>query len=127
MNSQPVNNNIISDILDGTKNKKRKQKKKTIKKSLSLDNNSSLLSELKSINIPSQFEEKEKLMLTLKSTIVSIDNAIQLLVKKKDYYKEITQKIEKEIEEIKSIKAQQALHEDKIGAVQEELYSMFYD
>ena len=127
MNSQPVNNDIISDILDGTKNKKRKQKKKTIKKSLSLDNNSSLLSELKSINIPSQFEEKEKLMLTLKSTIVSIDNAIQLLVKKKDYYKEITQKIEKEIEEIKSIKAQQALHEDTIGAVQEELYSMFYD
>ena len=65
-------------------------------------------------------------MLTLKSTIVSIDNAIQLLVKKKDYYKEIVQKIEKEIEERNAIQAKESLHNDKINSVQEELYSMFY-
>ena len=128
MNSQPIRNIKKSSEFFNKKekNKKNQKKPKKIKKSLSSKTylNSSLLSELKSIVIPHSFDEKQKLLLTLKNTIISIDNAVQLLVKKKDYYKEIVQSIEADFEKRNSLISKQALENDKIGMIQEELYSM---
>lgn len=127
MNSQPIGNIKASEFLnEKEKNKKNQKKPKKIKKSLSSKNDLSslLLSELKSISIPHSFDEKQKLLLTLKNTIISIDNAIHLLIKKKDYYKEIVQSIEADFEKRNSLISKQALENDKIGMIQEELYSM---
>ena len=78
------------------KSKNTKSEKQINSKSIN-NLNKNLLSELKSIEIPINDSEKKDLIFSLKNILIQIELAINLLNKKKDYYKEIIKKIENDL------------------------------
>ena len=113
-NKSPQNSKIVKSPVKSNSNsndnfkkekKKRNRKKKTEKLTKSKNLNSSesnfsggILSEIRQISIPIDLSEKEKLLKILQSEIINIDKSISLLVKKKKYYNEISQKLSNEIQ-----------------------------
>ncbi len=113
-NKSPQNSKIVKSPVKSNSNsndnfkkekKKRNRKKKTEKLTKSKNLNSSesnfsggILSEIRQISIPIDLSEKEKLFKILQSEIINIDKSISLLVKKKKYYNEISQKLSNEIQ-----------------------------
>jgi hypothetical protein len=85
------------------------------------------INNIKSIKIPENFEEKEKLQQTLKNEISVIDLKIKNLKSKREYYSEIIEVLNKEIKEKKeNLMFQKRNDADyNISVIQEELYSMF--
>jgi hypothetical protein len=83
------------------RNRKKKNDKMTKSKNLnSTENNfgGGILSEIKQISIPAELSEKEELFKILQSEIINIDKSLSLLIKKKKYYNEISQKLSNEIQ-----------------------------
>ena len=86
------NDNEFS-LLKSKKSKSEKQINNKLNNSL----NKNLLSELKSIEIPINDIDKKELIFSLKNILIQIELAINLLNKKKEYYKEIIKKIENDL------------------------------
>lgn len=80
---------------------------------------------LKSIKIPERIDEKEKLLISLKSNIGDIDLKIKNLKSKKEYYLEIVSVLEKELNEVRERQIQLNKNNSNISVIQEELYSKF--
>lgn len=76
------------------------QEKKKTKRKLGFDNNikEKSLIEIKSLKIPENTVEKEKLMNNLKMAVTEIDMEIENLKLRKDYYLEIVSKISFDLE-----------------------------
>ena len=117
--TDPYNN--ISPLIINNSNTKKEKKKRTkkiksekskhnisSKSNNNINNNNNfinILSEIKQISIPEKLTEKEDLYKILQNEIINIDKGLDLLNKKKKYYDEIIQKLQKEIQnEKKNIK-----------------------
>jgi CII-binding regulator of phage lambda lysogenization HflD len=76
------------------------------------------MNNIKAIKIPDKFEEKEKLLNTLKNKVSNIDTQIKTLNSQRDEYMELLEILDKEIStrEGKRIK-------NKFSIIHEELYS----
>lgn len=111
-----------------TKNDIVKEKKKT-KNSKQTENCktllSNLLSDLKSISIPQSTVDKKKLLITLKQTIINIEHAIQLLIRKKDYYKELINTLEIDIQKSKKIELETNIEMNNYFLIQKEIKSKY--
>ena len=83
-----------------------------------------LLSEIKSISIPNSEEEKKELIKTLRMNLIEIDNAINLLFKKRNYYNEIINSIEKEFMKKEEKLKKEKIKEEKSNFLINELLSI---
>ncbi len=83
------------------------------------------LNNIKSIKIPEKFEEKEKLLQVLKSSISDIDLKMKHLKSKREYYSEIVDILSQEIREKKERQLQSNKNTNQISVIQEELFSKF--
>ena len=97
MSEKNIENELsLSQPIALSKNPKRTKRIKHI------DNynlvSSNLLAEIKSITIPELTKDKKDLLIKLKETIVNIDKSIQLLIKKKNYYKELVNNLEVDLQ-----------------------------
>lgn len=81
------------------------------------------LNNIKSIKIPENFEEKEKLLQSLKNAVAEIDLKIKNLRSKREYYSEISEVLEKEIKERNEKNLIKNREQTNISVIQEELYS----
>ena len=86
---------------------------------------SNLLAEIKSIAIPELTKDKKDLLIKLKETIVNIDKSIQLLIKKKDYYKELVNNLEIDLQKENEIQIKNKLENNKLLFIQENLNSKY--
>lgn len=119
---QSINLNTQSN-LDPPKKKRKGNTKK--KNASNTDTNPyANLNNIKSIKIPENFEEKEKLLQSLKTAISEIDLKIKNLKSKREYYSEITEVINKEIKDRKETQLKDKNKDSRISVIQEELYSM---
>jgi hypothetical protein len=80
---------------------------------------------IRSIKIPERFDEKEKLLISLKSAIGDIDLKIKNLKSKKEYYLEIISILDKDLTEKRERQLQLNKEQSNISIIQEELYSKF--
>jgi hypothetical protein len=80
---------------------------------------------IRSIKIPERFDEKEKLLISLKSAIGDIDLKIKNLKSKKEYYLEIISILDKDLTEKRERQLQLNKEQSNISVIQEELYSKF--
>ncbi len=125
MNSstQPANNvNSQSNLEPPKKSRKPKTKKKNNPNTET--NPYANLNNIKSIKIPENFEEREKLLQSLKNGISEIDLKIKNLKSKREYYSEIVEVINKELKEKKENLFKDKNKDSRISVIQEELYSM---
>lgn len=86
---------------------------------------SNLLTEIKSISIPESTKDKRNLLITLKETIMFTDQSIQLLIKKKEYYKELVSNLEVDLQKENEIQIKNKLKNDKLEFIQAELNSKY--
>ena len=111
---------------DNIKNKRKNKKKE--KEGMVLTqkyvNQKSLLSEIKSISIPNSEEEKKELIKTLRINIIEKDNIINLLFKKRNYYNEIINSIEKEFMKKEEKLKKEKIKEEKSNFLINELLSI---
>jgi len=121
MNSSQVNNTANINIEVNKKVRKLNTKKKNTTETNPYAN----LNNIKSIKIPENFDEKEKLLQSLNNAISEIDLKIKNLKSKREYYVEIVEVITKEIKEKKEKSVKEKNKYSGISVIQEELYSMF--
>ena len=111
---------------DNIKNKRKNKKKE--KEGMVLTqkyvNQKSLLSEIKSISIPNSEEGKKELIKTLRINLIEIDNTINLLFKKRNYYNEIINSIEKEFMKKEEKLKKEKIKEEKSNFLINELLSI---
>jgi hypothetical protein len=81
------------------------------------------LNNIKSIKIPEKFEEKEKLLSSLKSAMGDIDLKMKTLKSRKEYYNELVIVIERELIERREKLTLASRQNSNISIHQEELYS----
>ena len=125
-------NSIISENLTQKNNnkKKRKNRKKQLNENEEISRNNFskqklLLSEIKSIPIPNTDEGKKELIKNLKISLIEIDNLINLLVKKRDYYYEIINSIEKEFMKKEEQQKKEKINQEKSNILIQELLSIY--
>lgn len=114
---------------DNIKNKRKNKKKETKEKegmvlTQKYVNQKSLLSEIKSISIPNSEEGKKELIKTLRINLIEIDNTINLLFKKRNYYNEIINSIEKEFMKKEEKLKKEKIKEEKSNFLINELLSI---
>jgi hypothetical protein len=80
---------------------------------------------IRSIKIPERYDEKEKLLISLKSAIGDIDLKIKNLKSKREYYLEIISILDKDLTEKRDRQLQLNKEQSNISIIQEELYSKF--
>ena len=125
------NSNISENVIQKNNNKKkRKNKKKQQIENEEISRNNfskqkSLLSEIKSIPIPNTDEGKKELIKNLKLSLIEIDNLINLLVKKRDYYNEIINSIEKEFMKKEEQQKKEKRNQEKSNFLIQELLSIY--
>ena len=124
-------NSIISENPTQKNNtkKKRKYKKKQLIENEEISTNNfskqkSILSEIKSIPIPNSDDGKKELIKNLKISLIEIDNLINLLVKKRDYYYEIINSIEKEFMKKEELFKKEKINQEKSNILIQELLSI---
>ena len=124
-------NSIISENLTQKNNtkKKRKYKKKQLIENEEISTNNfskqkSILSEIKSIPIPNSDDGKKELIKNLKISLIEIDNLINLLIKKRDYYNEIINSIEKEFMKKEELFKKEKINQEKSNILIQELLSI---
>ena len=125
-------NSIISENPTQKNNtkKKRKYKKKQLIENEEISTNNfskqkSILSEIKSIPIPNSDDGKKELIKNLKISLIEIDNLINLLVKKRDYYYEIINSIEKEFMKKEEQQKIEKRNQEKSNFLIQELLSIY--
>ena len=125
-------NSIISENPTQKNNtkKKRKYKKKQLIENEEISTNNfskqkSILSEIKSIPIPNSDDGKKELIKNLKISLIEIDNLINLLVKKRDYYYEIINSIEKEFMKKEEQQKKEKINQEKSNILIQELLSIY--
>jgi hypothetical protein len=117
-------NNIEAPSLLAKKAKKATRKKENAsQKELNPFAN---LNKFKSIKIPEKFEEKEKLLASLKSGVGEIDLKMKTLKSQREYYNELIEIIEKEIIERREKLIKTNRQNSGIANIQDELYSKYY-
>ena len=109
--------------------KKRKYKKKQLIENEEISTNNfskqkSILSEIKSIPIPNSDDGKKELIKNLKISLIEIDNLINLLIKKRDYYNEIINSIEKEFMKKEELFKKEKINQEKSNILIQELLSI---
>ncbi len=125
------NSNISENLIQKNNNKKkRKNKKKQQIENEEISRNNfskqkSLLSEIKSIPIPNTDEGKKELIKNLKLSLIEIDNLINLLVKKRDYFNEIINSIEKEFMKKEEQQKIEKRNQEKSNFLIQELLSIY--
>ena len=125
------NSNISENLIQKNNNKKkRKNKKKHLNENEEISRNNfskqkSLLSEIKSIPIPNTDEGKKELIKNLKISLIEIDNLINLLVKKRDYFNEIINSIEKEFMKKEEQQKKEKINQEKSNFLIQELLSIY--
>ena len=133
------NSNISENLIQKNNNKKKrknkKKKKRKNKKKQQIENEEisrnnfskqkSLLSEIKSIPIPNTDEGKKELIKNLKLSLIEIDNLINLLVKKRDYFNEIINSIEKEFMKKEEQQKIEKRNQEKSNFLIQELLSIY--
>ena len=124
-------NSIISENPTQKNNtkKKRKYKKKQLIENEEISTNNfsklkSILSEIKSIPIPNSDDGKKELIKNLKISLIEIDNLINLLIKKRDYYNEIINSIEKEFMKKEELFKKEKINQEKSNILIQELLSI---
>ena len=124
-------NSIISENPTQKNNtkKKRKYKKKQLIENEEISTNNfskqkSILSEIKSIPIPNSDDGKKELIKNLKLSLIEIDNLINLLVKKRDYFNEIINSIEKEFMKKEELFKKEKINQEKSNILIQELLSI---
>lgn len=125
-------NSIISENPTQKNNtkKKRKYKKKQLIENEEISTNNfskqkSILSEIKSIPIPNSDDGKKELIKNLKISLIEIDNLINLLIKKRDYYNEIINSIEKEFMKKEEQQKKEKINQEKSNILIQELLSIY--
>ena len=83
------------------------------------------VNDIKSIKIPEKFDEKEKLMQNLRNAVGEIDIQMKNLKSRREYYNEILDVLDKEIQAKKELAMLMNRRDNKITVIQEELYSKF--
>ena len=124
-------NSIISENPTQKNNtkKKRKYKKKQLIENEEISTNNfskqkSILSEIKSIPIPNSDDGKKELIKNLKISLIEIDNLINLLIKKRDYYNEIININEKEFMKKEEQLKKEKINQEKSNILIQELLSI---
>jgi len=124
-------NSIISEnpTQKNKTKKKRKYKKKQLIENEEISTNNfskqkSILSEIKSIPIPNSDDGKKELIKNLKISLIEIDNLINLLIKKRDYYNEIINSIEKEFMKKEELFKKEKINQEKSNILIQELLSI---
>ena len=115
----------MDSVAAGKKSRKNPRKKEN--NSVSQNNNNinpfTNLNNFKSIKVPEKFEEKEKLLSSLKNAVGDIDLQMKTLKSKREYYNEIVEVLEREIKERRERQLQINRDNSEISVIQEELYS----
>lgn len=101
----------------------KKQIKRNTKRKIDTLESKSSMNDIKSIKIPEKFEEKEKLLQTLKHSIADIDLQMKNLRCRREYYIEIVEMVEKEVKERRELYYKAYSNNDQLSSIREELYS----
>jgi hypothetical protein len=115
-NSDPSKNSSKIGAIIQSKARKKEQNTQSTNPYSNLNN-------IKSIKIPEKFEEKEKLLSSLKTNIGDIDLNIKNLLSRKEYYNELVGVLERELQEKRERQLLLRNVNSDVDAFQQELYS----
>jgi hypothetical protein len=114
----------MDSVAAGKKSRKNpKKKENNASQNNNIINPFTNLNNFKSIKVPEKFEEKEKLLSSLKNAVGDIDLQMKTLKSKREYYNEIVEVLEREIKERRERQLQINRDNSEISVIQEELYS----